>query len=134
MSYETVLADLRGLFGKKSVLYPEDVGVLLGSDSVLAQKVGMGVGLPIKIKSVKGRSCVSIYDMADWLSSADAPSKVKDSKVRAKNSVGFPKNQRPSLGRALLALRLQHDFLTLVIAQAEEIQKLSRVQSNLTLK
>ena len=134
MSYETVLADLRGLFGKKSVLYPEDVGVLLGSDSVLAQKVGMGVGLPIKIKSVKGRSCVSIYDMADWLSSADAPSKVKDSKVRTKNSVGFPKNQRPSLGRALLALRLQHDFLTLVIAQAEEIQKLSRVQSNLTLK
>jgi hypothetical protein len=94
----------------------------------------MGVGLPIKIKSVKGRSCVSIYDMADWLSSADAPSKVKDSKVRAKNSVGFPKNQRPSLGRALLALRLQHDFLNLVIAQAEEIQKLSRVQSNLTLK
>jgi hypothetical protein len=29
---------------------------------------------------------------------------------------------------------LQHDFLNLVIAQAEEIQKLSRVQSNLTLK
>jgi len=134
MSYETVLADLRGLFGKKSVLYPEDVGVLLGTESVLAQKVGMGVGLPIKIKSVKGRPCVSIYDMADWLSSADAPSKVKDPKVRAKNSVGFPKNQRPSLGRALLALRMQHDFLNLVIAQVEEIQKLSSVQSNLTVK
>lgn len=120
MDAEAKLKDLREIFGKKSVLFAEDIAELIGADHATVKKIESGYGIPLPLKKVGNRYGVAIYDVADWLSSPDAPKKPKSSK-KAIAPLGKPKRSRPSLGRTLLAMRTQMDFLGAVYAHLEAI-------------
>ena len=129
MSFETILDDLRRQFGaKRAVLHPQDLADLLGSGSPIVKKMGQSVQLRIPVKKVGGKVCVSIHDVADWLAS-DLPSKraSNSGSGAAIGSVGYPQNRRASLGRTLLGLQRQHEFLGELIACIKELESLSNL-------
>jgi hypothetical protein len=116
------LKDLRAQFGKKSVLFAEDIAELIGADHGAVAKIKSGMGIPLPLKKVGGKYGVPIQDVATWLSSPDAPKKAPGAAGKKPiEPLGKPKRARPSLGRALLALRTQMDFLGAVHAHLEAI-------------
>jgi hypothetical protein len=115
------LKDLRDQFGKKSVLFAEDIAELIGGDHSVVKKIKAGYGIPLPLKKVGNQYGVPIQDMAEWLASPDAPKKPKNAK-KSFEPLEKPKRARPSLGRALLALRTQMDFLGAVYARLEAIE------------
>jgi hypothetical protein len=124
MDRDSVLRELRGQFGRKSVLYADDLAALLGkTEQALANLRHRGC-LPFPIKKVGNRPAASIYDVADWLAdeSSDEDTKAKSKKTPAGPApVPSPARHRASLGKALLALRTQRDFLEAVFTHLEEI-------------
>lgn len=121
MDAEAKLKDLRKQFGKRSVLYADDMAELIGADHQATKAVKSGFGIPLPLKKVRGRYGVAIYDAADWLSSPDAP-KAPKAKTSKAPLLGKPARLRPSLGKALLALRKQMDFLNEVYSYLEMIE------------
>ena len=115
------LKDLRDQFGKKSVLFAEDIAELIGADHATVKKIKSGMGIPLPLKKVGSQYGVPIHDLADWLASPDAPKKPKSAK-KSFEPLEKPKRARPSLGRALLALRTQMDFLGAVHAHLEAME------------
>lgn len=119
MDAQTILADLREQFGRKKVLYSEDMAELLGkSEQALANLKHRG-GLPLPIKMVGGRPAASIYDVADWLASDESPGKPQ--KAGKATPLPLPKRRRESLGKAILALQVQLQFLAELHARMEAI-------------
>jgi len=117
------LKDLRTQFGKKSVLFAEDIAELIGADHGAVAKIKSGMGIPLPLKKVGSKYGVPIQDVATWLSSPDAPKKAPGAAGKKPiEPLGKPKRTRPSLGRALLALRTQMDFLGEVHARLEAIE------------
>lgn len=116
------LRDLREQFGKKSVLFAEDIAELIGADHGAAAKIKSGMGIPLPLKKVGSKYGVPIHDVATWLSSPDAPKEAAKSGKASAEPLAKPQRVRPSLGRALLALRTQMDFLGEVHAHLEAIE------------
>lgn len=117
------LKDLRAQFGKKSVLFAEDIAELIGADHGAVKMIKSGLGLPLPLKKVGSKYGVPIHDVATWLSSPDAPKKASGAPGKKPiEPLAKPKRARPSLGRALLALRTQMDFLGEVHAHLEAIE------------
>lgn len=124
MDRDAILKDLRSQFGaKKSVLYADEIASLLGkSEQALANLKARG-GLPFPVSKVGGRLCASIYDVADWLA-GDTPSAAPSSAKTPPGkppAVPKPATRRASLGKSLLALKSQIDFLSAVFAGLEAI-------------
>lgn len=133
MDKEAVLKDLRSQFGRKSVLYADELAELLGkSEQALANLRHRG-GLPFPIKKVGGRPAVALHDIADWLADGQSSQNKKPKSTSAPSGsqpVPSPARHRASLGKALLALRVQRDFLEEVFAQLEAIHLEMGLSSN----
>ena len=121
MDAKAILADLREQFGRQNVLYADDLAELLGkSKQALANLIHRG-GLPLTIKKVGGRLCVSIYDVAEWLANGgEAPKKAANA-INLPAPLPTPARHRQSLGKGLLALQMQRDFLSELSQRLEAI-------------
>jgi hypothetical protein len=107
---EMILADLRKTFGRRAVLYPEDMAELLGARHHVVKSLAKGMSLPLTLKKVKGRWGVSIYSVAEWLAESDSNSNSTTSSAST-SRLKTPARTRASLGKAILALQTQRDFL-----------------------
>ncbi len=123
MDREAVVKDLRDQFGRKSVLYADEIAELLGKSEQALANLKHRHGLPFPVKKVGGRPAVSIYDVADWLVGEPADRRTPEPKQAPGSPpcVPSPARRRASLGKALLALRTQCDFLANVFAGLEAI-------------
>lgn len=110
MNSELILKDLREQFGKKSVLYSDDIASLLGKDHRVVKTLLKGNSLPIAVKKVGNQLGVSIYEVAEWL--AKSESFQANTVSKTEKQVKAPSRARASLGRSLLALKTQIDFLS----------------------
>ena len=69
MAYLEVLAHLQNQFSGQLVLYVDDLAKVLGkSDKAVANLIARD-GLPFNIKTIGAMRCVSVYEVAQWLSS-----------------------------------------------------------------
>lgn len=122
--YQIILAEIRARFGEKLVLYSEDLAEILGKDSVGAiYSLNSRGGLPVEVKEVGGRPCVSVFDVAEWLANSNSSNKAVTAKKSAKEEkpVAEPKRYRESLGKYLLQLRVQRNFLAELDANIEKL-------------
>ncbi len=112
MNTALIVEDLRKTFGQQSVLYADDIAKLIGSDHRVVKSLEAHHAIPLPTMKIGNKTCVSIYAVASWLASSDkpAPSTAKTSVKRLK----MPARARASLGRSLLSLRTQIDFLEAV--------------------
>lgn len=65
---DAILADLRGIFGAKVLLNPEDLVEALGISTGQQANLRSKGKFPVKTQKVGGRVKVSIYDLAQHLS------------------------------------------------------------------
>ena len=132
MNIEIILKDLREQFGQQTVLYAEDIAKLLGEDHRVVKSLLKANSLPITVKKVRTRLGVSIYEVAEWLATSDEiQSKTKHtSEIKVK----APSKKRPSLGKSLIALKTQMDFLTEIIIELnymeDEREKVKCIEGN----
>jgi hypothetical protein len=119
MDSAAVLKDLREQFGPKSVLYSEDIAALLGKSRAAVESLRARGGFPVPVIQVGGRPAVSIHAMADFLS-GKAPQPVA---LPSKGSpaVQAPKRAGESLGKYLLSVRIQREFLFELDAEIEKL-------------
>ena len=128
MDAKAILADLRDQFGKgRTVLYPEDLAIALNKSPKAVDSLIRRGSLPLKVKPIGGRNAVSIYEVAEWFASEEQTEThtARGSVAVAKNTGVTPRPsriRRPSLGRALLALRAQQDFVGELIAELDAIE------------
>lgn len=126
MGPELVLKDLREQFGQRSVLYSEDIAALLGKSVAAVDSLRSRGGFPLPVIQVGGRPAVSIHAVADWLSGETAatpaakPQKAQQAPPSAP-PVPAPKRAGESLGKYLLSVRLQRDFLFELDAEIEKV-------------
>ena len=119
MDTSLILKDLRTQFPKQSVLYSDDIAALLGKSVAAADALKGRGGFPLPILEVGGRPAVSIYAVADWLAGGAIPkSRAEQSKAPAPQT---PKRRRESLGKYLLGLQVQRDFLGALTANIERL-------------
>ena len=106
--YEQVLKDLTNIYGNQKVLFPEDLGDLIGRQIVKSLKENLGIPLPVR--KVGKKTGVSIYDVADWIASGNSaiPS---TSKKAISQGLPPPKNPRLVSARAIFDLETQINFL-----------------------
>lgn len=129
MTKDDILADLRGIFGRKTLLSPADIAGVV-SQSEGAQAVARHRGrFDIPVRS-RGRNVyVSIYDLADWLHAAETPSAPEPSaeadkprKPRTPPPSSVPgKPRRASLGAAILFARKALEFDMELLASLEAL-------------
>lgn len=135
MDAAQIAKDLKEQFGGRSVLYPADVAIVLGkTESAIASMKWRG-GFPVPVKPVGGRPAVTVYDMAKWLagdaegdadasSGEDEPSKPGEAAKAAKpiaagSSKHGGRRNHKSLGKMLIGLRGQREFLAALDAEIE---------------
>ena len=115
-----VIADIQAQYGRRQVLFSEELGEMLGGKSrqaIANIKHRGGLGLPVRM--VGGRPAVAVADVADFLS--DENPVAPKSKTAHPQRLPPPKRQRPSLGKTLLTLRAQIDFLSELFTVLEKI-------------
>jgi hypothetical protein len=110
MTYDLILADLKGQYGEQAVLTPRDVAAQLGRTPQAVANLKHRGTLPFPTVEVGDRYGVSIYDFADWLASGSKPKGAK-AKASAPPPVPPPANRRKNLAAMLLAFQQQRDFL-----------------------
>ncbi len=121
MNSELILKDLRQQFGQKSVLYSDDIASLLGKDHRVVKTLLKANSLPIAVKKVGNQLGVSIYEVAEWL--AKSESFQANTVNKTEKQVKAPSRARASLGRSLLALRTQIDFLSEIYIELGEMSE-----------
>ena len=135
MDEAQIAKDLKEQFGGRSVLYPADVAVVLGkTESAVASMKWRG-GFPVPVILVGGRHAVSVYAMARWLARGEDESeedssgeeKTKPQETVPEAAISFPavsskhggKRDHKSLGKMLIGLRGQREFLAQLDAEIE---------------
>lgn len=130
MNNELILKDLREQFGQKTVLYSDDIATLLGQDHRVVKTLLKANSLPIAVKKVGKQLGVSIYEVAEWLAKSD--SFQSDTTHKTEKQVKAPSRARASLGRSLIALKTQMDFLAEIYIElgemADQEQELQQVE------
>lgn len=121
MNSELILKDLREQFGKKSVLYSDDIASLLGKDHRVVKTLLKANSLPIAVKKVGNQLGVSIYEVAEWL--AKSESFQANTVNKTEKQVKAPSRARASLGRSLIALKTQIDFLSEIYIELGEMDE-----------
>ena len=126
MTKDEILADMRGLFGRKTMLSPADIAEVI-SQSEGAQAVARCRGrfdIPLR---KRGRSVyVSLHDLVDWLHAQEDGSEPKPP-VEAPSKTGHTphgnltagKPRRASLASALVFAQQAHAFDTEVLVALE---------------
>ena len=109
MNTDSIVEDLRKTFGKQSILYADDMAKLIGSDHRVVKSLEGHKAIPLPTMKIGGRTGVSIYAVADWLASSNKLS--TSAKKAPVKRLKMPARARASLGRSLLFLRTQIDFL-----------------------
>lgn len=109
MTYDLILADLKGQYGEQAVLTPRDVAAQLGRTPQAVANLKHRGTLPFPTVDVGDRYGVSIYDFADWLASGSKPR--GKAKASAPPPVPPPASRRKNLAAILLAFQQQRDFL-----------------------
>lgn len=127
MESSVVLKHLQNQFPGQLVLYVADIATVLGkSDKAISNLIARDA-LPFKVKTVGGKRCTDIFQVAQWLSSDQdmaqesvvvnarpSPSKVKSTSVKptklTKVQEQFPSNAAPALtGKvAAMLLKMRH--------------------------
>lgn len=111
MNAQSILADLQARFGHENdVLYPEDLAKILAKAPNVETLLCSG-GLPLKVVEQGDRPAVSIYETALWLAGGESQQSQTTEAAAPAPEASKPYRRRPSLGRALLALRVQQNFL-----------------------
>lgn len=122
MNAQTILADLQARFGQEQdVLYPEDLAKILAKAPNVETLLCSG-GLPLKVVKQGDRPAVSIYEAALWLAGGESQQGQASNAPAPAPDTSKPHRRRPSLGRALLALRSQQEFLAELYAEMEAIE------------
>jgi hypothetical protein len=135
MDAAQIAKDLKEQFGGRSVLYPADVAIVLGKTGSAVASLKWRSGLPVPVKPVGGRPAVTIYAMARWLaegedgdeepsSGEDEGAPMQDAPEAAKplppgSSKHGGKRDHKSLGKMLIGLRGQREFLAQLDAEIE---------------
>lgn len=111
MDEKIIYDDLRQQFGPVSVLYSEQIAVVLGKSPAAVLALISRNGLPIPVLEVGGRPAVAVRAVAKWLASAG---KVKEEGPTPAGApaVAAPKRKQHKFGGSLIALRLQINFLS----------------------
>lgn len=109
-----VLKHLQSQFPGQLVLYAPDLAQVLGkSEKALSHLISRGQ-LPFRVKSLGGKNCVDIFQVADWLATDDGiADEVTDARATAgaRNRSGS-RGKRPSsearsgIGAKLMEMRL----------------------------
>jgi hypothetical protein len=129
MNSELILKDLREQFGKKSLLYSEDIASLLGRDHRVVKTLLKANSLPIAVKKVGNQLGVSIYEVAEWL--AKSESFQANNVKKTEKQVKAPSRARASLGKSLLALKMQIDFLTEIYIEVGDLDQQNEINRGL---
>lgn len=124
MNSELILKDLREQFGQKTVLYSDDIATLLGRDHRVVKTLLKANSLPIAVKKVGQQLGVSIYEVAEWLAKSDSFQAKTTHKTE--KQVKAPSRARASLGRSLIALQTQMDFLAEVYIELGQMSEQER--------
>lgn len=121
MNAQSILADLQARFGHENdVLYPEDLAKILAK-APNVESLLCGGGLPLKVVKQGDRQAVSIYETALWLAGGESKQDQPTEAAAPASDSSKPYRRRPSLGRALLALREQREFLADLFSELEAI-------------
>lgn len=119
MNAQSILAELQARFGQEQdVLYPEDLAKILAKAPNVETLLCSG-GLPLKVVKHGDRPAVSIYETALWLAGGESKQGQPTEAAAPIPDSSKPYRRRPSLGRALLALRVQQDFLAELWSELE---------------
>ena len=106
--YQQVLKDLRDIYGDQKVLFPEDLGDLLGHQ--VAKSLKANLGIPLPVLKVGKRVGVSIYDAAEWI--ANGKTSIRPTTKKAiREGLAPPAQARLPAARELFALETQINFL-----------------------
>lgn len=89
MDTTSVIAHLQNQFSGQLVLYVGDIAKVLGKSEKAVSNLIVRKSLPFQIKTVGGKRCVDIFQMAHWLSSdAQVAQQVVAKPVSAPKSAG----------------------------------------------
>lgn len=122
MNVQTILDDLSKQFGKRKVLYAEDVAEILGISVGASYSLKSRGGLSLPVVETGGRPGVSIYAMAEFLAASVPLATAKAKKAAAASGlppVPTPKRRIAALENHLKGVRLQARFLSEVVASME---------------
>ena len=85
MDIGLVLEHLRAQFKEQMVLYAGDLAKILNKSEKAVQQLISRGSLPFQVKSIGGRKCVDIFQVAKWLASdLDAPEELNPSKENSR--------------------------------------------------
>jgi hypothetical protein len=135
MDKETILADLRKVFGQhKMVLDAVELAQVLGTTLKGLYSLKGRDGLPVPVLSSGGKLCVSIHAVAAWLAGEDVeqkkPSKPAKGDAKSVPPVPPPRRKRESMGAYLTTLRSQINFLSELHAELERLDTLESYEEN----
>lgn len=128
---QAILDGLLKDYNGAKVLYAKDVAKELGKPSAAAARALMNsVGCPLPVKHVGGKPAVTVFDMATWLAGEAIQVQPVEASVSASSppahassvlSYAAPKRPRESLGKYLLSINLQREFLFELAGELEAI-------------
>ena len=125
MTKAEILQDLRMQFGPVSVLYADQLAVILGKSVDATRILGSRDGWPVARKIVGGRPCVSIHAVASWLAGEDVghsfPGKQSSKVICEHPPIPAPKRKVRSLEKMLMLLRTNRQFLEELDTEIERI-------------
>ena len=128
MTKDEILADMRGLFGRKTMLSPADIAEVI-SQSEGAQAAARCRGrFDIPLRKRGRKLYVSLHDLVDWLYTQDEGSEPKPT-AEAPTKTGHTtqgnltagKPRRASLASALVFAQRAHQFDTEVLVALEAV-------------
>lgn len=93
MDVNQVATDLRNQFSGQSVLYVNDLAMVLGKSEKAISNLMARRGLPFTVKFIGRRRCVDIFQVAQWLASDSGI--IKDAMVPTVKPTALPPKQGP---------------------------------------
>jgi hypothetical protein len=107
MDIGLVLEHLRAQFKEQMVLYAGDLAKILNKSEKAVQQLISRGSLPFQVKSIGGRKCVDIFQVAKWLASdLDAPEELNPSKENSESKSAKPRHSSSQAGRSSIGKRL----------------------------
>jgi hypothetical protein len=115
-----ILADLRARHGNKSVLSAADIAQELGRTINAVYSLNDRDDWPFPALQNSTVPCASIYAVAEWLAGLAEPKATKKIKTSEPVQTYEPKpRKRESLGKYLMTVKRQQDFLREYAAEIE---------------
>lgn len=107
MDVGLVLEHLRAQFKEQMVLYAGDLAKILNKSEKAVQQLISRGSLPFQVKSIGGRKCVDIFQVAKWLASDLETTEELDPTKKSSDAKGAkPRNSSSPSGRSSIGKRL----------------------------